>query len=355
MLSGRVARFSHYELALSCSASTGSGGTHAGASHTWLGVLETRFSPDTLVLDPGIRLEVSGSTPGSASARIRVPLLGIDFTGGGVNSCGIVFDDLRLRVRQASYLWRLSWASVRVFAGGALVHTGGAGTLDGSGLGPSWVPLLGIPPMLTGSCFAGLNPPSPTPTSYSAWAETSATVAGGWRFAYSGENWQMPPLVLQSYVDPGGAGPFGLTPEGIATAQSTWNGAIAAYSRYDLDLVPNRQPFVHRGDRRTRHGSVLLAPCMDRSAVRGCGADTAALVVRGGFPRTLARGERSWVDIRIPDMGANSNDPEVHPRLTEMLGTLTQDANPGLEGPLGTITAPWWGVNTRHQAEVAAT
>lgn len=354
MLSGRVARFHAWEARLSVGVSTGSGGNHAGVSHTWDGSLETRFSPDAVQMSTGIRLSITGQVGLGQTARVVIPALGVDNSGGGA-SCGVIFDDLRLRVRQASYLWRLSWAAVRVLRDDVVVQTLAAGQLDGSGLGPTWVPLLGMPPLLTGSCFAGLVPPSPTPNSYSAWAETSASFAGGWRVAPADGVWWEMPVALEPFVDPGGTGPFGLTPGEGVSAATTWNGGIGALSRYDLDLVPNRQPFAHMGDRRTRNGAVLLAPALERGIVKASGEDTAAMVVRGGFPRTTARSERNWIDIRLPAMGNHFTNAETTPRLSSMLGVLRAEPHPPLEAPLTVLRAPWWAVNSRTQAEVAAT
>lgn len=121
--------------------------------------------------------------------------------------------------------------------------------LTSFGVGPNYVPILGVPLDLTGGCSAGrsgvpgweYNPCNPEDgvEEQNFMTQSSGAVEGGWRFRERGsEEWQDLPVTPYYVAAPSAVGcPFGLDAEGIVEAGSTWDATVNVESYTEREFT----------------------------------------------------------------------------------------------------------------------
>lgn len=141
-------------------------GTGPLVSHFVQGV--TRETPDVLGVSERILLRAQSSMGGDDWTYLYFgpgsPILGYNVSGSGFKAAL----DLEIRIRGVkvyvngpgnvdSHKWRMTWTSVEVWIEGALNIVLPSSAVDetSAGLGPCYLPLLGIPLEVTGGLSVG--------------------------------------------------------------------------------------------------------------------------------------------------------------------------------------------------------
>lgn len=361
-VNGLIFAADELELTLASSASGSHSGPGDGAySHVATGT--SLFTPNVIDLVPGFFFEVSGSSatdlwsvtyigPGaplgvtwtgsgwaSASGRVKLTSVRVYGTGGGV-------------VFQANY---------EIFAGGVSRLSGSLNTLSG-GLGPAYIPFIGVPWGITGSVSAStINLPTYTISStYDYQSTADATASGGWRFKEVGSgSWQVLPMTLlvanipsvscgestsiaavsaadtgsltvpshsysrvkRSYVGEESATTIvqQICPDGVIKSETgdpeCVDGAGVGPARRDVYSVENWL--------RSRSGSVRGVPDLEK-AINRFNSDFVALWYRTKMPRTQSTASASCVTDGVTV--SSTNVAEVHPFQNVLIQEV--DENP---------------------------
>lgn len=351
MPSGLVAHWDALELAVSGASSYSASG--APKDHLWSAGVLTRHalsfgSPTTFGIVIGVESyeqRVAGPTPTSHSYTFEIPDAGISSTAGGASykasmSASAVLSGVRLYCTGTDWLLRVDgWD---FFVEGALHASGGAFVLASDWLAPVATPLLGLAPALT--CMAGQNP-APVRTAlgvfdpaltYEHVAEASAS--GGWRFRPAGSaSWQTPQVVPGAV--PAYSGCPHAPPRATATASTTWDAQVTAYSRGN-DVVSTsaaRRVFD------LRNASISLTPVLERSVRRVEPASYRALWYRAAIPYAHAVASGVCVDL-VPPPGEPFDPPyegaetlvrqEVSQHYSEFLEEVSGPGPAVIEEPL---------------------
>lgn len=308
--------------------------------------VETRWVPDVVQLVPGIQLTVTAGTTGW-----QVEYVGPG-PGGGVHtetgtgwrtevSGEVRLRGVRLYARELGSLLRLTAEAVELRVNGLIRETWGPLDVQSQGCGPGYVPLIGYPARVWGSC-AGSGYTGPG--SYDWMVTLEQLVSGGWRFRETefGE-WQTLPvrtldLGVPEFDGAAGEGDCGggPNPAGIVVSTATWGPQLALRSVEAEERTCGEAGFgPATGSTERRVGHVTLAPDLGRSVER-LNADYRGLWVRYGFPRVEVKRERTcgvvppsalvppvtqtWTEMVYPGLGQRiaGVDAAVHPMEMEV-------------------------------------
>lgn len=378
-------------LELRCAGSISGSGSGAGYStYSYGATATTSWAPNAIDEAPGIYLHCESSFDGiSGSWQVvydgpGAPFGGYVVSGSGFQATSIsaVIRDLVIYQKLTGALWRVTWSAIDIYVNGSFDITlpGSSVDMTSEGVGPNYIPILGVPLDLTGGCSAGRdgipgwewNPCSPSEgvSGQNYTTQASGAVEGGWRFKERGSGeWQELPCTPYYLDSPstGGTCPFGLSAAGIVEASSTWDAAVnvESYTEHEftyegrdectyLVLVcctqeddggeeecvvyeapgahcidpclgfPNMvEPFsdVYKTRHRTRSkgGRIRLVPDLAK-AIRRHREGYRALWLRLPLPQVTASASRTCTVDSVTTSG--TSNPEVYPQSDEFLGAV---------------------------------
>lgn len=352
--------------------------TSAGSgSHTGIGTgqyghqidADTYWTPDAVQMLRGIRLQVSGASTGDAYSvtytGIGAPT-GITWTGSGWASVSADVYITNLKIYSIGGTWRLT-GTLSVYVNGVKktdIGSSGDVALDefSGGLGPSFIPLIGIPAGASAGVSAStISLPDPMPDEYDYCSECTGAHFVGWRFKEPGGSYIELPVTLApgsaaamagGCTDPGvgtvGASDcYGASLETFAedchsrvsfddgeiteciTTCTCPDGSIEVYSQIQDPPVP-WEVFKVESESTGRAASVRLVPDLER-LIKRMNSDYAALLVRDPFPQTLANSAYSCNNNGV--LSSGSTDTPVHAAWTAFLELVTNSVAT-IEGPL---------------------
>ncbi len=388
MQAGLIATWALLELSVSVSGTVARTNTSLGARAR--GGLQTKYTPNSSLLQEGITLEVYTQLGGAGPFGVNDEhVYNLDIVGlpgalysnsvvvagwAGSVSSRVEMDDVAL-YRLPGDGWQLTVGQLRWYRDGAtLIDTIGPFTLYNLlAFTPAGIPLLGIPAEVGAMATFDQAPASGLP--YVGTASTDdriyATATGGWRFKETlAGGWQTPPVNLAA-----------LGPPAIGGCLSPTVGAVTATNTYDLEATAGTEwvfDFAHDGsfecdecsngpavppaifDVTTHHleyriwaaGATLL-PDLPKSVGRlngDDGDDYAALIVRGGTPQAYKTASNvciSWsTDDCLPDTDHTTETvtEETHASRPELLSTVL-NATHVIEDPFSEATAAPYGLS----------
>ena len=318
----------------------------------WNASLQSLFIFNIASVLPGLQMSIeSANSPTPAYIwSFAIPELSLADTVTGSSYETSVSTHLILRgfnpIETFGSPWRLFFSSIEWYVNGTLAGSYGGATMDASGLGPGYVPLLGIAPKVTG----GINPGATgyPLTSEAEWtASTSGKITVSYEFKpTSGDSWQNLPVAIPAPVLPAcfGACPHCLSASGIVTGTNTSEVDINLFRQTGLITIEAGGKYFTRGDVTNRGGELWLIPNLPKNLVK-LGGSYAAVVERTGFPYTQQMGTRSCgpavpppgPPVPSPYIETRTTVSEVHPSYSSFLGTI-QDAHHVIEDPLDEVT-----------------
>lgn len=266
------------------------------------GQLSTDSIFNSVLLEPGLFLGFSTSQTNTIWTLIS-PKLGLNHTWNRPGNSG----ELVVRLRRAIAVSTFSLSALvlmlqidgfEVFLNGEQVLSGAGDSWISKGFAPGYLPLVGLPPVLTGSVGAHLPEQPIPPYAYQIENQATLAISGGWRFRESGtEAWIAAPVVWPEVPLP--------TLACDAPEQSV-TGIVSGTSTYDVTLnlmdtrgeesaVIEASGLPRRFVRQTlsgRSGWAVICANWPKGAEK-FGDRYGELVARGGFPYTIARGTRS--------------------------------------------------------------
>ncbi len=379
----------------------GSTGSHTGSGHGdpvygHGAEAYTQYAPDAVNLAVGIYLSAQSDFDGtSGSWQVVYDGPGAPFGGyivGGSSylsdvSISAVARDVKLYCKITGSLFQLSWSAIDIYVNGSfdITLTGSGVDATSAGVGPNYIPLIGIPLTLSGGVSAGrtnvptwdYNPCDPDEDLPIEWeAETTGGPYGGWRFQELDDSWISLPVTPYSGSDPSSSGcPYGLSSEGVLNFSETWGGdaECKSYARFKLSyagrevcpvtvtVICQRQnpPFDTVESQYTgpgmcedlcsggyedayvdlynteswsesTSGLITLIPDLEK-AIKKIGDDYRALWYRGTFPSATAAHSRTCT---IDDVTISSSDsPVIFPSVSEFLGCVENTLH-AIEDPL---------------------
>lgn len=372
------------EYSLHGSASyTGSGAGYGVYSYE--GTAATQYAVNTLLTQAGITLTVMSFDDGTTQGwevsydGPGAPFGGYVVAGSGFQSTSVaaVIRDLRIYSKLTGALYRVTWSGIDIYVNGGYSTTLAAGAdLTSNGVGPNYIPVIGVPLSVEGTCSASRNginefvfdPCAPDEFPDQDYiTHTTGAISGRMRFKQPGDSaWQALPVTFKVNEAPSGSGcPFGLSTGGIVTGSTTSNsqinleqytkvefnyegrtwvgttrcrcsiegtiydygeGTVTCYDECTEEEVP-WSPHVYKTHTwgRSQGGSYTLIPNLERAVYRHA-PGYKAMWYRGEFPEIQANASRSCVDGSVT---VNEDDDEVvYPYLSPFLATVTDDIHP---------------------------
>lgn len=347
-------------------------GTTAGSTPVYghSGTLNTYYTPDSILVDGGFNFDLSGvSNTNTWTVNYQGPgaPLGITWTGTGYTPVSVLVILTDLKVYHQGGTFRLV-AGYEIIAQGVSRLTGSLDTTSG-GLGPAYVPGIGIPARLSGGASAStITAPGTTDFDdiYAYMTETTGTVTGGWVFDQGDGLTGLPMLI--SGTPPGAVG--SCTDPGVASvsADDTGTVEIVSYARNQaantlhasgtitacctVTECPGQDPVTNCADNDAdwqqyeldtqsfgRGGSVYCVPDLDRAIIR-INEDFAALFYRGEMPETRESKSASCNFNGV--VTTSSSTPTVHPNQAEILLEVDETVS-AMEDTLADYhaLAPW--------------
>lgn len=347
-------------------------GTTAGSTAVYghSGTLSTAYTPDSVQQYGGFSFSFGGTSTGNAwSVTYTGPgaPLGVTYTGTGYTTvnCEVLLTDVIVYHQGGTF--RLV-CNYEVIVQGVSRLTGAIDEVSG-GLGPAYIPLIGIPAYLSGGASAGTTVASGTTDTddiYAYMSECTGTVTGGWSIDQGSGAVGLPMLVTGSA--PAMVG--GCTDPGVATvtAGATDDVTIVSYARseaantlyaqgtitacitetycngvlYSTDSDANSADwwvFELDTQSKSRSGSIRCVPDLDRAIIR-INSDFAALFYRSEMPQTTEAKYATCNDDGV--VTTSSSSPEVHPHQAEILMEVGSTLST-MEDTLDTYraNAPW--------------
>jgi hypothetical protein len=361
-IAGKITDWPAMEFGLVSDVSCSLSGSTASASSE--ARLVTGATPNQLVVNAGVFLSIdAGTSTGNYQLFYDGPNApfggwsqsGSVGAGGWLLSISAIFRGVKLYALDPSVAatWRMLVDDIEIWTNGSLQVSLGGATFNGTGLGPSWIPVCGVPADVFGNALAGAGG---VPGDYNHVASMTHVVRGGWRFD-DGTGWQDLPVTLPTITEPIiGTAPFGLSTSGIVVADRTWGDLLsldssAASLRAGCPIPPGTAAAPASLEGESSNGRVMLVPDLSREVKRVIPDDYAAMWLRFGFPKTEARSQRVWElgPNTPPKPGGNEQViEEVHPSFTQML-SVVRAAPHVIEDPWSTpVYAPM--VATRAKA-----
>jgi hypothetical protein len=351
MLAGLICNWDRLQVRLEGSASLSHTGHGSASVDSWSCEMSSAYVYNIVLLNPGIYLKVD-SSQSLAQARftVEIPGLGISkvYTSAGYsNSLAGRIDLVGFRC-YVTYLGQmhLEVDSVEVYVGGVLEDTLPGGTIGASGIGPCYVPLLGLPFEIAQPSISYAVTGVDVNDNYSYDTTGTVTATGGWRFReLSGDPWTALPISLPTISVPAcftGCN-WCHTPSGVVSATDCWTVTVQTSDRHkEVQQAYDWEFYVYQ-DVDSHGGRAFILPDLDKTAVRlGESGDFAALFQRGGFPKVTSYGSRTCSPV--PAFGSppstvrtETQQPEVYARQTAMLSTVL-NASHTIDDPLGETT-----------------
>jgi hypothetical protein len=368
-IAGKIKYWPKLELGLVSDVSCTLSGSTANASST--ATLITGATPNQLVVNAGVFLSIEAGTSTGVYQLFydgpNAPFGGWSQTGavgagGWLLSISVVFVGVRLYALDPSVAatWRMTVDDIEIWTNGSFQVSLGGATFNGTGLGPSWIPVFGIPADVFGNALAGAGG---VPGDYNHTATMTHEVRGGWRFD-EGSGWEDLPVTLPTITEPAvSTSPFGLSTAGIVVADRTWGDLLnldssAASLRAGCPIPPGTAAAPAELDGQSCNGRVMLVPDLSREVRRLIPDDYAAMWLRFGFPKTEARSNRFWElgPNTPPKPGGNLTViEEVHPSFTQLL-SVVRSAPHVIEDPWSTpVYAPMVATRARGISSSPAT
>lgn len=348
-------------------------GTTTGSTPVYghSGTLNTYYTPDSLVVDGGFNFDFSGvSNTNTWTVNYQGPgaPLGITWTGTGYStvSCEVVLTNVIVYHQGGTF--RLV-AGYEIIAQGVSRLTGSLDTTSG-GLGPAYIPGIGIPARLSGGASASTIVVGTTAwdDAYSYMTECTGTVTGGWTIDQGSGPIGLPMLITGT--PPGAVG--SCTDPGVASvsADDTGTVEIISYARSEaanalfdsgaltgcctvtecegeepVTVCNTYNPTVPWEQFRLetqsfgRGGSVYCVPDLNRAIIR-INNDFAALFYRGEMPETRESKSASCNFNGV--ITTSSSTPTVHPYQNEILQEVDETIS-AMEDTLADYhaNAPW--------------
>ena len=343
-LNGKIFEANSYKIFFTSSSSNGTSsftGAVAGgtASFGHAGSLVTQFTPNAIATSTGISFTwTSASGPNTWSVTYTGPgaPLGVTYTGSPAGTVSGYFEITNLKVYNIGGNYVLQ-GSYEVVVQGVSRLTGSLNELSG-GLGPAYIPIIGIPAKITGSASAAASLPATTREDiWSYEVSCDATVIGGWGFD-QGDGYVYLPVSKTgsapsvSCTDPGvgsvsasDTGDLTVTSYSYNAASNTFHssGTVTSATQVfycddvevDTTVTPNDADwdiYYSEGTSISRSGNIMGVPDLEKSITR-LNSDFGALFYRTEFPQTLSAGAGVCPD------GTTTNGGEVHPYQDEIL------------------------------------
>lgn len=367
MLSGRYRKYFRYQWqgSYSLGADTPSGGVS----------MISYWAPTSIDKPVGISAVLStsdASMSDDTTLEVIIPVISYSdsWTTGAFQSSGtftIEIKDLELYIHPVAPNpyggWSFRYSSIDIYLDGVLKDTIGAGTIVSAYFTPAGIPLIGVPPRVTGDGGIGTEPINGATVDCTA--ETTTTedgvcqFTGGWRVKVNdGDDWQSAPVEigLPSVSMPGGCSCSVDLPDFPSLAvTNTWNAQGTAGARLTTEceqtandeqcdpcsgfkvIIPAIRD-IYKGTLtyETWSSTFMLLPNCPKSVKRWKPQNYRQLVLRAGFPETLAQGIATcgpW--STTPDVTiSNVTTPEVYPELSAYLANVG-NATHTIEDPFG--------------------
>lgn len=368
-------------LELRCAGSISGSGSGAGFStYSYSATATTSWAPNAIDEAGGIYLHCASSFDGTSGTwEVKYDGPGAPFGGYIVSGSGFmatsisaVIKDLLIYQKLTGALWRATWSAIDIYVNGSFNITlpGSAVDLTSDGVGPNYIPIIGVPLDISGGCSAGrdgiegfvydpCDPGTFAPQDFTT--QASGAAEGGWRFKERGsEAWEDLPCTPYYLEAPsaGGSCPFGLSTAGIVEASSTWDAVInvESYTEHEFtyegreggqgyvtmicgpisetfpldtqceDLCDGhtlgdayRDVYKSRTLTRGASGRMRMVPDMDK-AIRRHRDGYRAMWLRLPLPQVTASASRSCTIDAVTTTG--SSTPEVYPQSDVFLGAV---------------------------------
>ena len=327
-VNGKIFEATNYVFEIKSSASATASGT-APLYYVHDAKLEQYYLGTSITTREALTMEVTSSTIGSVySITGLVSYYYTDATYRSNISLTVEFVNVKIYTRLVGNNLRFVCDEVKIYRDGTLVSTLGALTVDSDGnkILPGWLPVLGLPPRLSG----GLGGSGGQTTGNYAWdVGITRTISGGYRYSTDGgTSWIEPEVSLPVFPEPGGSGPFGLTNPNTVISTHTWGDHISDYleaSEARTDC-PDVGAVQNEGDRTL--GVVWLIPNYESDV--NMPEDYCAAVRLKALPKvelqvTRAGGEDlTTVDVHsLPPISVT--DEVVYELVSEQIGGLNND------------------------------
>lgn len=384
---GKVVEWSDLEYTLTGSATaSGSGGT---LTYGYTGSCFTSYAFNTVLVYTGVSLQVESSfdgTSGSWSVRYDGP--GAPFGGyviGGSTYSSVSISarikNLKIYHQLLGALYNVSWDSVEVYVNGSLsiVLPGSSVNETSNGVGPCYIPLIGVPLQVASSVTGGIDQPpwtydecDPSNVPDIAEFEAEGSIQAGMRFKETaGGDWHSLPIYLDIRSVPCGGCPYSLTTTGLISGTSTHLVTLSPFLKsttkkeYDSRLFGNivvrvrcvdfegnellfNDYFSGMGDytlacdgtpvigavddlykntstSESGNGAICVIPNLEK-IIHRLGHDTAALIYRNDLPLVTGSASRGWtIDAVSESVSAN---PAIFPGSLPFVGALGNDLHP---------------------------
>lgn len=243
---GKIIAWDALELKVAGSASA-SGSGAGSPTYSYTGTATTGWTPDAYDFSGGIYLHCQSGfdgTTGTWSVKYDgpgAPFGGYIVSGSGYQATSIsaVLKDILVYQKLTGALYRITWSAIDIYVNGSFNITlpGSSVDLVSDGVGPNYIPIVGVPLDLTGGGGAGrtgigawtysaCDPGSISPAQDYTSALTGA-ITGGWRFKEVGGAWQMLPVSVYNLSAPSVGGcTLGVSNSATVTAADTFSASI---------------------------------------------------------------------------------------------------------------------------------
>ena len=395
--------------------SDGSLGTNTGDGDPTYGHSATgytQYATNAINVEVGVYLEATTSFNGtSGSWQVTYDGPGAPFGGYIVSGSGYrssvsieaVVRGIKLYALETGALPRIMWDAIDIYINGAFNITLPGSSVDasGAGVGPNYIPILGVPFHVSGGCSAGrTNVPT---WSYNAcdpgdtgpiieWETAfSSVVSGGWKYEDEIGETDLPVAPYSATPPAGGGAPFGLAGYSVAATRS-WGNLLNCNAKASslFEYVGRQTPTMHveiecleeeggppsgivwEGDgpaqcinpcgggiyaghvdtyrttseSESASGAVTLQPNLPGSLKRLV-ADYAQLIYRGNYPQVDASVTRAWSVDGVT--GSSGGTVTVFNDLSVFLGLVRDADHAVLDGLAETIYAPCSGGRSKSR------
>lgn len=375
---GRLADWYCIEYKLSSAATVSESGD-GDPIYSHAASLLTQSIPDIVGIDPGIEVNVESGFDGTSGVWAVTVLVGgsLLYSGGAATYRSTVSVDVRcygvrLYGRLLGSALRLEIDTIKVSVNGGAESTIVTGySADSAGVGPNYIPLIGMPATCEWSCTGtrinvpppAWDPCSPGTDEYSWSTHMASAVTCGWRIKETaGGSWTEFPVTTKTITPPSLTGcPYGLTPSGVVTGSTS--ASIVGYGVHnesasrafqgietgsvvrhwwcsDIDgnilsegydnvgtaidactggsVDPWQGVYYVTSDVENWYGSVTVLPNLDRT-IELLGEGGHGLFYRGELPQVTGTCGRSCTDGVVTVSGDNTE--EIYPARAEILNT----------------------------------
>lgn len=364
MLSGRYRYYAAYQWEMSYNLTDAESG---GVSMT------SYYAPNSADKPIGIQMALSTNlSADETELAVSIPALlySDTFTTGAFQSnasATLTINDLEIYIRPTGLNpfggWFVQWSSIEIYLEGALVDTIPSNIVVSSYFTPAGIPLIGVPPRLTGAGGVGVIPVNgsfPTcTTEYETIEDGACTFTGGWRVKMTSDGeWKSAPLSVHfPNATPDLECPCSIDLPDWPSYSFTncWNAQGTAGAKLtnkceligeDLQCDPCApykllQPTIYdlyKGTTtyETWSSTVMLLPNVPKEVKRWKSANYQQMVLRAGFPAAIGQAFHVCGPWGV-DPGTtitNTVTEETYPSLPAYLANVGNAAHE-IEDPMG--------------------